>query len=70
MPYPFFEATPPGTAPGSPVKPGPVFVTSGGVMNDAIIGHDHTQPFCVGGFGLFGLVDVVSHVNHNDEFSS
>ena len=30
--HPFFEATPPGAAPGPPVKPGPVFVASGGVI--------------------------------------
>ena len=30
-PYPFFEVTTPGAAPGPPVKPGPVFVASGGV---------------------------------------
>ena len=30
-PYPFFEVTPPGAAPGPPVKTGPVFVASGGV---------------------------------------
>ena len=29
--YPLFEATTPGAAPGPPVKPGPVFVASGGV---------------------------------------
>ena len=33
--HPFFEATPPGAAPGPPVKPGPVFVASGGVISSA-----------------------------------
>ena len=31
--HPFFVATPPGAAPGPRLKPGPVFVTSGGVIN-------------------------------------
>ena len=31
-PRPFFEATPPGAAPKPRLKPGPVFVTSGGVI--------------------------------------
>jgi len=35
-PYPFFEVTPPGAAPGPPVKPGPVFVASGGAINKRI----------------------------------
>ena len=30
--YPFFEVTPPGAAPGPPVKTGSVFVASGGVI--------------------------------------
>jgi len=34
-PYPFFEATPPGAAPGPRLKPGPVFVASGGVTKPA-----------------------------------
>ena len=38
--HPFFEATPPGAAPGPPVKNRPVFVTSGGVI---IRGPTHTQ---------------------------
>jgi len=33
-PFPFFEATPPGAAPDTRLKPGPVFVASGDVIND------------------------------------
>ena len=32
--YPFFEVTPPGAAPGPPVKPGPVFVASRCVISN------------------------------------
>ena len=31
-PYPFFKVTPPGAAPDPRLKPGPVFVASGGEM--------------------------------------
>jgi len=34
-PYPFFEATPPGTLPDPQLKPGPVFVAFGGVTTTA-----------------------------------
>ena len=35
MPYPFFEATTPGAAPGPRSKPRPVFVASGGVIKSS-----------------------------------
>ena len=50
-PYPFFEATPPGAAPGPSVEPGPVFVTSEGVKTRApkenfkrVIGFGNNDP--------------------------
>ena len=33
-PYPPFEATPPGSAPGLPVKPGHLFVASGAMVSE------------------------------------
>ena len=48
-PYPFFEVTPSGAAPGPRLKPGPVFVASGG----AISGWLRWQQLQVGALELF-----------------